>query len=56
MTFEEWDNLLAEQDLDLEDVADAMRSSMDEIFSWQEKGVVPQKAIDWIKAGEADLE
>ena len=35
MTFEEWDNLLAEQDLDLEDVADAMRISMDEIFSWQ---------------------
>tara|TARA_Y200000002_G_scaffold334930_1_gene302207 strand:+ start:781 stop:939 length:159 start_codon:yes stop_codon:yes gene_type:complete len=50
MTFKEWDDLLAEQELDLEDVADAMYISMDEIFSWEKKDKVPQKAIDWIKA------
>ncbi len=50
MTFKEWDDLLAEQELDLEDVADAMYISMDEILSWEKEDKVPQKAIDWIKA------
>ena len=50
MTFKEWDDLLAEQELDLEDVTDKMRISMDEIFSWEKKEKKKKKAIDWIKA------
>ena len=46
MTFEEWDNQLAEQAIELEEAAEAMNISMDEINSWKEKGEVPQKAID----------
>ena len=44
MTFEQWDNQLAEQAIELEEAAEAMNISMDEINSWKEKGEVPQKS------------
>ena len=56
MTFEEWDNQLAEQAIELEDAAEAMNISMDEINAWKEKGEVPQKAIDWLSGGQSDLD
>ena len=56
MTFEEWDNQLAEQAIELEEAAEAMNISMDEINSWKEKVEVPQKAIDWLSGGQSDLD
>ena len=56
MTFEEWDNQLAEQAIELEEAAEAMNISMDEINSWKEKGEVTQKAIDWLSGGESDFD
>ena len=56
MTFEEWDNQLAEQAIELEEAAEAMNISMDEINSWKEKGEVHQKAIDWLSGGQSDLD
>ena len=56
MTFEEWDNQLAEQAIELEEAAEAMNISMDEINSWKEKGEVPQKAIDRLSGGQSDLD
>ena len=56
MTFEEWDNQLAEQAIELEEAAEAMNISMDEINSWKEKGEVAQKAIDWLSGGQSDLD
>ena len=56
MTFEEWDNQLAEQAIELEEAAEAMNISMDEINSWKEKEEVPQKAIDWLSGGQSDLD
>ena len=56
MTFEEWDNQLAEQAIELEEAAEAMNISMDEINSWKEKGEFPQKAIDLLSGGQSDLD
>ena len=43
MTFEEWDNQLAEQAIELEEAAEAMNISMYEIKSWKEKGEVSSR-------------
>jgi len=54
MKFTDWDNKLADQAIELDEAAEAMGISMDEIDSWKEKDKVPQKAIDWLNKANDD--
>ena len=54
MSFDEWDGVLADQGIMLEEAAEAMDINMSEIKKWENTGKVPKKAIDFIRAGEDD--
>ena len=54
MTFEEWDNALADLSIELDEAAEAMGIEMSEIDKWKEKNEVPQKAIDWLNKSNDD--
>ena len=54
MTFEEWDNALADLSIELDEAAEAMGIEMSEIDKWIEKNEVPQKAIDWLNKSNDD--
>lgn len=54
MTFEEWDNALADLSIELDEAAEAMGIEMSEIDKWIEKNEVPQKAIDWLNKSNHD--
>ena len=54
MTFEEWDNALADLSIELDEAAEAMGIEMREIDKWKEKNKVPQKAVDWLNKSNDD--
>lgn len=56
MTFEEWDQALYDQGLEIEDAIDAMGLSDEEVQEWEADNDVPLKAIKFIRAGLDDIQ
>lgn len=56
MKFDDWDGEIADQGVELEEAAESMGCSMDEIEKWRAADKVPQKGLDFLDGLKGEID